>query len=159
MVDKLSPLANEKGVVLASTVPEQFPLVEADRMRIEQVLTNLAHNAIKFTPKAGSVTIQAVDAGQQVQVSVEDTGIGIAPEERDKVFDRFYQVDGGATRAYRGTGLGLTICKHIVEYHGGRIWVEGAESTGSVFNFVLPKEMEKREELAIDFTTLPPRRL
>jgi len=158
VVDKLLPLANEKGVRLISTVPADFPLIEADRMRIEQVVTNLVHNAVKFTSQGGSVTIHAVDRGEHVQVSVADTGIGIPPEEQERIFDRFYQVDSSATRAYRGTGLGLTICKHIVEYHGGRIWVESVEGEGSTFHFILPKRMGGGEEMAIDFTTLPPRR-
>ena len=136
-------------------VPSDFPLIEADRMRIAQVITNLAHNAIKFTPKGGSVTIGAVDLGEQIRVSVSDTGIGIPPDEREKVFDRFYQVDSSAERAYRGAGLGLTICKHIVAHHGGRIWLEDNEPQGSRFCFVLLKRLEVAEA-PLDFTTLPP---
>ena len=89
---------------------------------------------------------------------MSDTGIGIPPDEREKVFDRFYQVDSTTTRPYRGTGLGLTICKHIVEYHQGMIWAEGEDGKGSTFFFTLPKKLEAAEDLAIDFTTLPPRR-
>jgi len=158
VMDNLTPMADEKGVRLMTEVPPDFPLIEADRMRITQVITNLAHNAIKFTPKGGSVTVGAVDLGEQIRVSVSDTGIGIPPDEREKVFDRFYQVDSTTTRPYRGTGLGLTICKHIVEYHQGMIWAEGEEGKGSTFFFTLPKKLEAAEALAIDFTTLPPRR-
>ena len=159
VVDNLTPMAGEKGVSLQSKVPPDFSSIEADRMRITQVLTNLAHNAIKFTPEGGSVTVGATDLRDQVMISVSDTGIGIPGYERDKIFDRFYQVDSTTTRQYRGAGLGLTICKHIVEYHQGRIWVEGDEGEGSTFLFTLPKELEAEEALAIDFTTLPPRRV
>ena len=158
VMDNLTPMADEKGVRLMTEVPSDFPLIKADRMRITQVITNLAHNAIKFTPKGGSVTVGAVDLGEQIRVSVSDTGIGIPPDEREKIFDRFYQVDSTTTRPYRGTGLGLTICKHIVEYHQGMIWAEGEEGKGSAFLFTLPKKLEAAEALAIDFTTLPPRR-
>jgi len=158
VLDNLTPLADEKGVRLMTEVPSDFSLIEADRMRITQVITNLAHNAIKFTPKGGSVTVGAVDLGEQIRVSVSDTGIGIPIDEQEKIFDRFYQVDSTTTRPYRGTGLGLTICKHIVEYHQGRIWAEGEEGKGSTFFFILPKKLEAAEVLAIDFTTLPPRR-
>ena len=159
VVDNLTPMADEKGVMLQSKVPVDLSSIEADRMRITQVLTNLAHNAIKFTPEGGSVTVGAADLRDQVMIFVSDTGIGIPAYEREKIFDRFYQVDGTTTRQYRGTGLGLTICKHIVEYHQGRIWVEGDEGEGSTFLFTLPKELEAEEALAIDFTTLPPRRV
>jgi len=158
VVDNLTPMAGDKGVKLSISLPGVFPSIEADKMRITQVLTNLAHNAIKFTPTGGSVTVGATDLGEQVRVFVSDTGIGIPAHEREKIFDRFYQVDGTPTRQYRGTGLGLTICKHIVEYHQGQIWVEGNEENGSTFVFTLPKELEAAETLAIDFTTLPPRR-
>lgn len=158
VIDNLAPLAEEKGVKLVARVATDFPLIEADEMRITQVITNLAHNAIKFTPKGGSVSVGAVDLGEQVRVSVADTGIGIPPDERERIFDRFYQVDSTATRQYRGTGLGLTICKHIVEYHQGKIWAESEEGKGSTFLFTLPKKLEAAETLAIDFTTLPPRR-
>ena len=93
-------------------------------------------------------------------VTAEDgrQAYGIAEQEREKIFDRFYQVDSTTTRPYRGTGLGLTICKHIVEYHQGRIWAESEEGKGSTFFFTLPKELQAEEAIAIDFTTLPPRR-
>jgi len=158
VLDNLAPLAEEKGVRLLSEVSPDFPLIQADRMRITQVITNLAHNAIKFTPKGGTVSVGAVNLGEEIRVSVADTGIGIPPEEREKIFDRFYQVDSTTTRPYRGTGLGLTICKHIVEYHQGRIWAESEEGKGSTFFFTLPKELQAEEAIAIDFTTLPPRR-
>ncbi len=91
----------------------------------------------------------------RVLLSVADTGIGIPPEEQEKVFDRFYQVDGSERRAYRGTGLGLSISRHIVERHGGRIWVEseGVNGRGSCFRIELPIELRLAEAPTIDFTT------
>jgi signal transduction histidine kinase len=157
VVEQLRPQAQEGELALTNDIPQDLALVEADTMRIEQVLTNLVSNAIKFTPAEGAITIAAVDLGERVQVSVSDTGIGISEEEQKNVFERFYQVDSSATRSYRGAGLGLTICKFIVEYHHGEIWVESKEGEGSTFYFALPKELPKDEALVIDFTT-PARR-
>ncbi len=155
VVEKLSPQAQEGQLTLLSQIPEDFPTVEADALRMEQVLTNLVDNAIKFTPANGRIVITGEDLGDRVLVAVADTGAGIPPAERERVFERFYQVNSGGMKPYRGTGLGLSICKHIVEHHRGRIWVEGAEPQGSVFKFVLPKRLEGGRELSLDFTTLP----
>jgi len=153
VADQLAPLAQQGQLTLTNRIPADIVAVEADPMRIEQVITNLVSNAIKFTPVGGSVTISAEDQGEQVRVAVTDTGIGIAPEEQSKIFQRFYQVDGSATRSYRGTGLGLTICKFIVEYHHGRIWVESVVGQGSTFFFTLLKTLPSNDNLVIDFTT------
>jgi len=158
VVEQLTPLAQESRLTLINEVPEAIPFIEADPMRIEQVLTNLVSNAIKFTPAGGSIWVLAEDAGDQVHVAVKDTGIGIPEEEQDKIFQRFYQVDSSVTRAYRGAGLGLTICKFIVEYHHGRIWVESKVNVGSTFHFTLPKILPKDEALVIDFTIPAERR-
>ncbi len=158
VVEKLEPLADDGGLTLQMKLPATFPVIEADEMRLEQVLTNLVDNAIKFTAAGGTVTIDGRDLGEEVQVWVHDTGIGIPPDQLEKIFDRFYQVDGGSTRPYRGTGLGLTICKHIVEHHHGRIWAESKQGEGSTFFFILPKKLSQEEELSLDFTTLPSER-
>ena len=155
VVERLLPLAQEGRLQLRNEVPEEVGSVEADPMRIEQVLTNLVSNAIKFTPEEGTVTISGRDLGKEVLVCVTDTGIGIPKEEQARVFQRFYQVDGSVTRSYRGAGLGLTICKFIVEYHHGRIWVESQVGRGSTFSFVLPKELPQETDLVIDFTFRP----
>ena len=155
VLDKLAPLAQEGELTLHNRLPADFPAVEGDRLRLEQVLTNLVENGLKFTPAGGDVAVDGVDLGDQVQITVSDTGIGVLPTERDRVFDRFYQVDSSAERAYRGAGLGLTICKHIVAHHGGRIWLEDNEPQGSRFCFVLLKRLEVAEA-PLDFTTLPP---
>jgi len=156
VAEKLRPAADQGQVKLVNQIEAGFPTIEADPMRIEQVLTNLVDNAIKFTPIAGQVTIRAVDLGEKVQISVSDTGIGIPADELVRIFDRFYQVDSGSTRHYRGTGLGLTICKHIVEYHHGRIWAESEVNKGSTFLFVLPKHIAAEDnQLLLDFSSLP----
>ncbi len=157
VVARLEPLAEEAGLSLVNEVPGDMGLISADEARIEQVVTNLLSNAIKFTPQ-GSVTISAVDLGDEVQVTVADTGIGIPAGQLERIFQRFYQVDGTVTRSYRGAGLGLTICKHIVEYHGGRIWVESTEGQGSAFHFVLPKSQHDPDAPPISFSVLPPSR-
>ena len=140
VVAKLAPLAEEDGLHLHLDLPADLPEIDADRSRLEQVLTNLVENAIKFTPSGGEITVSGVRVGDRVRLTVADTGIGIPPEEQDRVFDRFYQVDSSERRAYRGTGLGLSICKHIVERHNGRIWVEsdGVPGHGSRFHLELP---------------------
>jgi signal transduction histidine kinase len=132
-----------------------LPAIDGDRVRLDQVLTNLVENAIKFTPAHGEVTIAARRIEDRVRLTVHDTGIGIPPGEQEKVFDRFYQVDRGEKRAYRGTGLGLSISRHIVERHNGCIWVEsdGIAGHGSYFHVELPIELRPDEAPTIDFTT------
>jgi len=99
----------------------------------------LIGNAIKFSPQGGRITLQLEDAGEMLQVSVSDTGIGIPEHQVKRIFERFYQVDGSATRKFGGAGLGLAIVKRIVEAHGGRIWVNSQLGHGSTFSFTLPK--------------------
>lgn len=165
VVAKLAPLATNKQLDLRLEMPTDFPEVEADAMRLEQVLTNLVENAIKFTPAGGDVRVVGWDRTDDVEIAVIDSGIGIPPEERDKVFERFYQVDSSVRRRYKGTGLGLTICKHIITQHGGRIWVvgrgevddgESGSATGSEFHFTLPKAFPYAQtgEVALDFGAL-----
>jgi signal transduction histidine kinase len=129
------PLAERNGITLTMAVPEHLPLVEADPLRISQVLLNLLSNAIKFTPRDGRVEISARVDGAFIEVSVEDTGIGIAPEDRERVFEKFSQA--GRDRP-EGTGLGLPLAKSLVELHGGYMWLESAPGQGSTFRFTLP---------------------
>ena len=110
--------------------------VSADEARIEQVLVNLIHNAIKFTPPGGRITVSAKAEGDKLIVSVSDTGVGIPEDDLPRVFERFYKAD--RARAGGGTGLGLAIAKHVVEAHGGRIWVESVEGRGATFSFSIP---------------------
>jgi len=156
VADKLRPLADEGQIRLVNHMGEDIPSLKADRMRIEQVVTNLVGNAIKFTPPSGLVAIDAKDMGDEVRVTVSDTGIGIPSGELGRIFDRFYQVDSGSTRHFRGAGLGLTICKHIIAHHHGRIWAESEEGKGSTFFFTLPKHIGgDGDQLLLDFLSLP----
>jgi len=118
--------------------PPEFPPILADPERIGEVLTNLVENAIKFSPQGGAIIIKGKTSGNEVLVTVVDEGIGIPLRDQKRVFDRFYRVEAGSARPARGTGLGLYICKSLVEVHGGRIWVESELGKGSLFTFSLP---------------------
>ena len=113
--------------------------IKADERRVKQVMFNLLSNAAKFTPDGGAIKIEGKKEGKELIISVSDTGVGIAPEEQEKIFREFYQTSGGITDKTPGTGLGLPLTKSIVEMHGGRIWVESEGSgKGSRFTFTLP---------------------
>ncbi len=113
-------------------------MATVDAKRVEQVLRNLLDNAIKYSPDGGTITVQAYRDGQQILLAVSDEGIGIPAEEWDRVFDRFHRVENELTRRMRGAGLGLAVCRGIVEAHGGRIWMESQPGAGSVFCLTLP---------------------
>jgi len=127
------------GIELIADIPADLPNLLADENRIIQVLTNLIDNAFRFTSKGGKVTIQAIHSGSSVQISVIDTGSGIPQEDLPHVFTRFYRVDKSRSRGAGGSGIGLTIAKHIVEAHEGQIWVESEGiDRGSNFTFTIP---------------------
>jgi signal transduction histidine kinase/HAMP domain-containing protein len=130
-------LISGKNIKLRHKIPEDLPLVRADRGRIRQVLLNLVSNAAKFT-KEGTITVRAEATNHHVTISVTDTGIGIAPEDIPKAFTAFVQIDGEMTRKEGGTGLGLPISKQFVEMHGGQMWVESEVDQGTTFYFTLP---------------------
>lgn len=137
--DSLRPQAELKEIALNVAVDSDM-LVLADAQGIRKVLGNLVHNAIKFTNPGGRVEIHATREGDNAQFSVMDTGIGIPASDLPRVFERFYKVDRARARPVgelRGTGLGLAIAKHIVEAHGGKIWVQSVEGKGSTFFFTL----------------------
>lgn len=136
-VERLRPQAERAALKLDITVPGEPTFALADPERIQQVVMNLLHNAIKFTPAEGQVRVSmAVDSDDdEVIVAVQDTGVGIPAESMPRIFERFYKAD--PARATGGTGLGLAIAKHIVQGHGGRIWAESVEGQGSVFRFAL----------------------
>lgn len=141
-VERLKPQAKRNSQKLSVKLPEDLPLVLVDASRIQQVVGNLVHNAIKYTPEGGSITVRAerelaeMDGKAHVVVSVTDTGAGIPTSEVGRVFERFYKAD--RARSSGGTGLGLAIAKHLVEAHGGEIWVRSKEGKGSTFAFTLP---------------------
>jgi signal transduction histidine kinase len=130
---------SEKGVDLVVDIPPDLPLITVDEDRIGQVLLNLLGNALQYTPASGKVTVSAAHEGNELIVQVRDTGIGIAREHLPQIFNRFYRVDKSRSRVSGGSGIGLTIAKHLVEAHGGRIWAESPGSgKGSTFTFTLP---------------------
>lgn len=134
-----SGVAASKGVTLSINDTKDLPLVFADPLRIAQVLSNLIENAIKFTPQDGSVILSGREDGNQVELIVSDTGIGIPSEEVDKIFDRFYQIRAADHADHEGSGLGLAICREIIRLHGGRIWAESDLGQGSKFHVTLAK--------------------
>jgi len=141
-VDELSPLAQELDVLLTIELPDDLPTLDIDPEKIERVLLNLVDNAIKFTPAGGHVTVRAsvpdsLEPAEVVRVEVRDTGPGVPDEHKERLFDRFAQIQGMAARR-RGTGLGLTFCRLAVEAHGGEIWIEDNPDGGAVFVFTLP---------------------
>jgi signal transduction histidine kinase/DNA-binding response OmpR family regulator len=139
-----SSLFEQKGLRLEKVIAPGLPTVTGDQDRLIQVVINLISNAVKFTD-AGTITCKAERRGGQIVVSVSDTGVGIAPADQPKVFERFKQVGDTLTDKPKGTGLGLPICKEIVEHHGGRVWVESELGKGSTFSFSLPVHAEQLE--------------
>jgi phosphoserine phosphatase RsbU/P len=140
-VSLLQPMAQEKRVGLEVAVDQRIPMVHADPERLLQVLTNLIHNAIKFTPADGSVMVSAclVETDPDfLYISVTDSGVGIAPEARPLIFERMYQAPDSIDDSRKGLGLGLYIAKEMVRLHGGRIWVDSEPGNGSSFSFTLP---------------------
>jgi CheY-like chemotaxis protein len=136
--------ASRHGVILSLDVDEAIGLIEADERTVKQVIFNLLSNAVKFTSERGRVDVVAREVRGGIQISVRDTGIGIAPEDQDRIFEEFQQVSGSSstTNAHEGTGLGLALARRFVELHGGRLWVESKVAVGSTFSFTLPVRVE-----------------
>jgi two-component system phosphate regulon sensor histidine kinase PhoR len=157
-VERLRPQAERAGLQLTVDLPPDLPRVAADVERAQQVVTNLVHNAVKFTPAGGKIQVsglrfqvssegriqpetlnlehEPLAPGEWVLVTVQDTGVGIPADDLSRIFERFYKAD--RARSGGGTGLGLAIAKHIVEGHGGHIWAESVEGRGSTFYVALP---------------------
>lgn len=142
-------LFEARKLALVKNVDDAMPVVTGDRDRLIQVVINLISNAVKFTD-AGSITCAASLRANEIVVSITDSGIGIAPADQPKVFEKFKQVGDTLTDKPKGTGLGLPICKEIVEYHGGRIWVESEPGKGSTFSFSLPANAEAPRKIDIE---------
>jgi histidine kinase len=139
VVKRLGNQFEEKDVRLTINLPADLPHIQADADRIIQVLTNLLSNALRYTPADGQVSLHASRHGSHVHITIEDTGVGILTEHLPHILTRFYRVDKSRSRQAGGSGIGLTITKHLVETHGGRIWVESeGKDQGSAFTFTLP---------------------
>jgi two-component system phosphate regulon sensor histidine kinase PhoR len=134
--ERLRLQAERSELTLGIECPEDLPAVQADASRVQQVVVNLLHNAIKFTAAGGKVLLRASRQDDTVIFSVQDTGIGISPDDLPRIFERFYKAD--RARATSGTGLGLAIARHLVEAHGGKIWAESELGKGSTFFFSIP---------------------
>jgi signal transduction histidine kinase len=134
--------ATRRGITLEVAVDGRLGALRGDERKMKQVLLNLLSNAIKFTPEGGRVEIRAAAADGMVEMSVSDTGVGIAPEDQEAVFEEFRQVGGDSAKKHEGTGLGLTLSRKFVELHGGKIWVKSQVGQGSSFTFTLPLRAE-----------------
>jgi len=142
--------AKDKSINIMVKCPENVPVIRTDKDKLIRVFVNLLTNAIKFTPEEGEVTIIVEDHEDHLQTSIKDNGIGISKEKRDKIFDKFYQVDSTATRKAGGTGLGLAIIKGIIDGQGGNIYLESETGKGSTFTFRLPKELKEDDFTEIE---------
>ncbi|MCK4532984.1 HAMP domain-containing histidine kinase [bacterium] len=133
--------ADEKNIKIYSKIQENIPVISADQNKIRQILNNLLSNAIKFTPEKGIISIEIQNISEYLQVSISDNGMGVPPEDLEKIFDKFKQVRGvkNKIKGHKGTGLGLATVKAIVQLHRGEIWVESILGKGSTFYFTLPK--------------------
>jgi len=136
VVNHMQFLLKDRNVLLS--VPDSLPPVALDFLQIDQVLTNLIENAVRYTPADSSLEIGAVEQNGEMHVSVADHGPGIPEEYIERIFDKFYRVSGAKQRGTMGTGLGLAVCRGLVEAHGGHIWAENREGGGSIFQFTLP---------------------
>ena len=145
--------AGRRGIALHLTVDEQLDQVRADERKVRQVVLNLLSNAIKFTPEGGRIEVRAKPVNGSIEVSVSDTGVGIAPEDQEAIFEEFKQV-GTADKKVEGTGLGLALSRKFIELHGGKIWVTSQVGKGSTFTFTIPVRGEQSDRGGASYTTL-----
>lgn len=143
-MERLRPQTERADLRLFAAFRDDLPDVNVDRGRIEQVMLNLIHNAIKFTPAGGVITVRATEAGGMVRVEIADTGVGIPEADVPRLFERFYKSD--RARRSEGSGLGLAIAKHIILAHGGAIWAASEPGAGATFSFTLPLADQRRDE-------------
>jgi len=148
VVEMIRPQCDKKNLSLSLNIEPNIGLVLGDESRLAQVVTNLVGNACRYTPEGGNITMALSTSSDTVRVDVIDTGIGIAPEDQAKVFQRFYRVDTPLVQQVAGTGLGLPISKMLVEMHGGRMWLQSEVGQGSTFTFILPLYLGSLDESA-----------
>ena len=138
--------ASQHGIEVHVQTDPGVQIVEADERKVKQVIFNLLANAVKFTPDGGHVYVNASQADSWIEVSVQDTGVGVAPDDQARIFDAFQQGGRNVAQPQEGTGLGLTLSRQFVELHGGRLWVESEPGSGSTFRFTLPVHDAKAED-------------
>jgi signal transduction histidine kinase len=136
---EMSRDAESRGVAFSYTVDPAMPVIRADARQIARVFANIIGNAIKFTPRGGEVTVAGSVSGEEIVVEVSDTGIGILVKDQERIFNKYFRSE--RVKGYKGTGLGLTICKALTEEHGGRIEVASSEGKGSRFTVKIPAGM------------------
>ncbi|HHY28862.1 MAG TPA: DUF3365 domain-containing protein [Desulfitobacterium dehalogenans] len=143
-----NPMIQNNKLQFSMDIPPDLPAIEADKNKIKQILMNLLSNAIKFTPCGGRIHLQARynEQKEEIQVSLTDTGRGIAPEQLQQIFEKFYQVDSGTCREFGGLGLGLAVTKQMIELHGGKIQVDSIPGQGSTFHFTVPTTASYRAD-------------
>ena len=133
--------AGRRGITLGCEIDERVGTIQGDERKVKQVLLNILSNALKFTPEGGRIDVRTALKEGTVEISVTDTGVGIAPEDQEAIFEEFQQV-GTAAKKVEGTGLGLALSRKFIELHGGRIWVQSQEGVGSTFTFTIPERHE-----------------
>ena len=143
VMSELEPIIKRSKLKVRATMPRGLPTLKSDRQKVKQIVLNLLSNALKFTP-AGSVTITAGRDASTIAIAVQDTGIGIAPEDQAKVFEDFRQLDSSPARGYGGTGLGLSICRRLSQMLGGTIDLDSEPGKGSTFTLRLPARIRRR---------------
>jgi two-component system NtrC family sensor kinase len=142
----LQPQANQKPLMLTYSLPPQgLPIVEADQALLQQALHNLVENAIKYTDPGGKVNVDVSLHGDNILFAIKDTGIGIAPVDQPRLFEKFYRGAQRETRKRQGSGLGLAIVKSVIERHNGKIWVDSQLGKGSTFSFSIPLRQPRRQ--------------
>lgn len=137
--------ARKKALNVQARLPATLPPLSADARKVRQILYNLLSNAVKYTPEAGHVELVVIDGSQEVRIEIRDNGPGIAPEDRQRLFQPFVQLDNAADSPIEGTGLGLALTKQLVELHGGRVWLHSQVGRGSTFGFSLPRDLPVTE--------------
>ncbi|MEI6877042.1 MAG: ATP-binding protein, partial [Spirochaetota bacterium] len=135
----IADMASRKGIELELDMPDELPCIEADELKVKEIIYNLLSNAVKFTPQGGRITMKARRMAGEIEIEVRDTGIGIAAENMGKIFEGFFRVDTPYSRLTEGTGLGLPLSRKMVELHGGTLSVESAGlDHGTTIRFTLP---------------------
>ncbi len=148
IVINVSPLAEKKNIQIEFNSKGGEFIFFWDEDQLEKVVVNIIYNALKFTPENGKIELFCEDKGAEVMICVKDSGIGIPKEQLNKIFEPFYQVESGSKRTFEGSGMGLALCKQIVELHGGKIWAESFDGKGATISFLLPKKLESTSAIS-----------